>query len=101
MAEYIDCLCGDRVPKRHCPQCGSPNEAHSCINDIGVEHTHPEAGDVSICLYCSALMIYTEDSLRDPSREEYLALMRNEEIRRILASLSYLRANGDIPPCHR
>ncbi len=93
------CECGEVVPDRHCPQCGSKNDANLCATDGVTEHVHPASGDVSICLYCSALMIYTEDGLRDPTDEEFSKLRRDPDVQVAIGAIATLRSEGKIPPC--
>lgn len=51
-----------------CPRCGGVQDCW-----WNMDGAVPEAGDLSICLYCSAVMLLTEDlGVRSPTVEELL-----------------------------
>lgn len=57
--------------KRLCPKCGRDNSCQAPVNDpSGIQE--PRSGDLSICLYCLAPLIYNPDlSLRLITRKEF------------------------------
>lgn len=85
------------MPPRVCPHCGSRNDGDTVL--YTKEHTHPNPDDLSICLYCSGLSIYTETGLRYPTDEEFAKFMKNDRVQKAIAAMSMLRAEGKIPPC--
>ena len=54
-----------------------------------------KAGDVSICLYCGAVAIFTGPGigLRDPTNEELVEILADPRVRRVRAA----RKRIDIP----
>ena len=44
-----------RVPEQPCPACASPLSAAAVA---GGDEATPRPGDVSVCLYCDALLVY-------------------------------------------
>ncbi len=64
---------GIRTKEEKCACCGETLNDTTCTED-GV--TSPRAGDVSVCLYCGNLMIFTKDGGRrdmtEAEREEIM-----------------------------
>jgi hypothetical protein len=59
------------LPADRCPLCGAVIDAASCLQD----DAHPTPGDLTICLRCQGLLIFTEDMHhRVLTNREYLAL---------------------------
>lgn len=87
--------CGKLMIERHCPHCGAMVDDHMPVHGVHV-HPTPEE-DVSICVFCSGLAVFTEDGLRVMTDEEWNAAMRNPTTQAALAALGSLRARGRIP----
>jgi DNA-directed RNA polymerase subunit RPC12/RpoP len=71
--------------KRYAPKClncGKRLDGHTGVSDRAAT---PKNGDVSICLYCGEPMIYTGKAFRLPTREEFGAMMTDENFARALA----------------
>lgn len=66
-----------------CPFCGELNNAATAVDD---NLEPPKAGDVSICVSCAELSLFTGESLtaRKPTRRELDDLMADADIRRIV-----------------
>lgn len=76
-----------------CPQCGHVNDAATHLN---AEPMTPAAGDVSICLYCSAVCVFTGEgyAVRLPTAAELAEFMSTQQIIDALATLLEFR-NSD------
>lgn len=48
------------LPAAECPHCGTSHDAAS-----GLTTHYPEAGDVSVCLDCAGVSVYTADLQRE------------------------------------
>ena len=61
--------------------------------DRATGESQPQPGDLSVCITCGNLMIFTEDmSLREPTAQELRAVMANEEIADLINSVrSFIR----------
>ena len=79
-----------------CPSCGAKVDGHTAV---GHEDVDPDPGDVSICLYCSGISIYTPLGLREVTDEEWHSIMAQEDVQKALAAIAAVRAQGGIPPC--
>lgn len=69
------------TPKSNCTICDSPLDAAT-----GALHTgaRPEAGDVSVCLYCGNVAVFDEAlSLRSPTTEEKSIFDRDEQLAKV------------------
>lgn len=88
-------VCGKTMIERHCPHCGAMVDDHLPVNGVHV-HPTPEQ-DLSICVFCSGLSIFTEDGLRVTTEEEWKAAMSSPEAQAALEALGFLRARGRIP----
>ena len=66
-----------RTPPTPCPQCGAVNDTAD-----GVEHEEaPTPGDISVCMYCAAVTVFTNDlKLRTPTSEEMANIRSDAEI---------------------
>jgi hypothetical protein len=91
-------VCGEVVFPRYCPHCGMLVDGATPVDDT---HGHPQPEDISICLYCSGLSVYTQNGLRLPTDEEWKSAMAKSDVQRAVAALSYMRSKGQIPPCQR
>lgn len=70
------------VPEDYCPNCGHRLNRTSVP---GPDDPVPQAGDVTVCLYCSHLMVFAEDmSLRAPNDAELIELAGRPDILRVM-----------------
>jgi hypothetical protein len=61
------------IPKQHCPFCG-----YQCDRTDGLETPMPEPGDISLCLKCMEVSLFTDDfKLREPSTAELIEIQRS------------------------
>lgn len=64
-----------RTPETICPTCGNVNDAATCVEG---EHS-PSPGDVSVCLYCAAILIFTDElETRLPTEREMIDLQTSQ-----------------------
>lgn len=65
----------------HCRTCGSKVDDFTPVGD---DDAVPEAGNVSVCLYCGTLSIYTGEglNLRMPTPEEMAEMAEDEDLQR-------------------
>ena len=73
--------------KHHCPSCDMPLDAATGVSsDKG-----PRPDDVTVCLYCGAVMVFTADlSYREPTdkeRAEFDCDPRIQKLRRAVNSI--------------
>jgi hypothetical protein len=54
----------------------------------------PAAGDVSLCVYCGTLSIFTEDDLRAPTTDELVGLMADPEVRSAITAVALASGNA-------
>lgn len=60
-----------RLPHHECPSCEMALDA---ATDAYGEAT-PEPGDLTVCIYCAAILVFTDTmGLRLPTDEEFAAL---------------------------
>ena len=95
MFETCENCGGLRIPRR-CPHCGTVNDGHTAVDGSSA---CPQAGDVSICLYCSGVAIFTEHSLRVLDDAEFNEVMADPEMQQAIQVIAQMRAEGEIPPC--
>lgn len=74
-----------------CPACDADHDAHTALD--GPDGARPKAGDVSVCLYCAAVLVYTDLmlgrlGLRQAAGEELDRLL---EDRRLAAAVLAVR----------
>jgi hypothetical protein len=74
--------------KPACPSCGKTIDGVT-----GVDHEHqPKPGDLSVCLYCEALMFFTEGmGVRAATPEESEEIHRNPMLKRTLEVIREIR----------
>jgi hypothetical protein len=65
------------VNPRTCWCCGAAIDDQTAA---GPGRQTPEPGDVSVCLYCAAVGIFTEDSVRPPTDVEATELLNDPEV---------------------
>lgn len=71
------------TPNVKCPCCGKPND-RSSPNDPA-DGAPPKTGDVTMCIGCGSLALYTEDgSLRLPTMVEMAELVAMPNVQRVL-----------------
>lgn len=80
-----------------CPNCDKSLNAATAVNN----HAQPEPGDVSVCAYCSHLLVYKEDlTVRQMDmRTEFMDL--EEEVRLDLLTAQHHiigRLNAEVDP---
>lgn len=79
------------VPKMKCLGCGAPNDATTAA----YHECRPNAGDVTVCIYCGHISVFNADlTLRNPTDEEVLDIAGDERILQIQKA----RAKADIKP---
>ena len=72
---------------RSCPHCSTVCDAATALTP----GTQPDAGDISICLYCCGLALFTEEmDLRLPDAQELEALLTDATITEALRKLAPL-----------
>ena len=83
--ELLDDLGSVRMPQQKCLWCDRPLDA---ATDIEQEGNVPEEGDLSICLYCGNLAIYTAGEaglvLRHPTVPERAEALADPQVRSAL-----------------
>lgn len=67
---------------RRCPGCRAVVDAATAIDGSDAV---PSAGDVTVCLYCARVLIFTIDGLRFPTLPELEQLAENEDLVRAVA----------------
>jgi hypothetical protein len=70
-----------RVPENICVACGAPNDGAMAPQ----HNAKPNAGDVSMCMYCGHLAIFRADlSVREATAAELAAIGNDQIIIRML-----------------
>jgi len=65
-------LFSSRVPPAACPRCGKVMDAATNLMD----KTAPQGGDFSVCIYCAAVLRFTDDlDLRKATGDELAMLL--------------------------
>ena len=59
-----------RTPAFRCPTCGEPLDAHG--GHPGQDAVAPAAGDLTVCIYCVAILRFGEDRLAVVTGDELL-----------------------------
>ncbi len=75
-----------RLPSATCPSCGKKLDAATTFD----EDVEPSPGDVTICLGCQDILIFTEElGLRRPTDQELetLPLLEISQMQRALGQL--------------
>jgi hypothetical protein len=76
------------VPESICLNCGHRLD---CVGSL-TEETAPSAGDVTLCINCSHIMLFTNElRLRNPTPAELDAISKQDEVFATLAALARLR----------
>jgi hypothetical protein len=72
-----------------CLKCG---ELLDCVTSSGLLNREiPLPGDISICLYCSNIAIFTDSGLRPPGEHEEFSNAQIQEIAIVLATMELYR----------
>jgi hypothetical protein len=67
-----------------CPSCGRLTDGYTEAK-LDAKAALPKAGDASICAYCGALAVFTENiGLRLPTVDETASMMQDRTIRLLL-----------------
>lgn len=72
---------------RACPHCGKLNDDQWSTTG---RRSVPEPDDISLCIYCGKLGIFTEDDIRKPTENEAKQLYEEPAVQRALALASSL-----------
>ena len=79
-------LSEDRPFDHECPHCGER------MNGLAGPAGSPAEGDVTLCVYCANISLFTEQlTLRKATPEEVGALLRNPDIMQAVDALQHLR----------
>ena len=77
------------MTSQKCPDCGMGNDAHTFT---GHGLARPDPGDVSVCLYCSQINVFTDKlTLRPATRAEAFVLFQDPDVRRAVAATVQVR----------
>jgi hypothetical protein len=79
---------------RRCPGCSAVVDAATAVDG---SNALPSIGDVTVCVYCSRVLIFTADGLRFPTLDELEQLAENEELVRAAAVAFMFRAKDARP----
>lgn len=82
------------VPEQLCPKCGYLMEATTPLDGGAL----PKDGDVSICLNCGAILIFTAElKMRAATDQEVAEIMRDKQTASMIQrAQSYIRRRGPI-----
>jgi hypothetical protein len=73
---------GERLWGARCPACGADNDGQT--KAMGPGSPVPEPGNASVCFYCLAIGIFTEDlQIRLATKDELKDIMADQEFRRL------------------
>lgn len=80
-----------------CWSCGAPTDAASSV-DLD-DDAQPGAGDVSVCMYCGAIAIFTGHGVdkRQPTAKEHDEAMADPRVERAVGAILTAQLLGDIP----
>jgi hypothetical protein len=77
---------GHEVPGTFCRQCGKYLDRSMCPYD---ESLVPGDGDLSICISCGLISVYTETGLlRAPTPDELTEALADPDVQRVLAAFT-------------
>lgn len=83
--------CGGPIIPRYCLGCGILVDGHTQVDGKPI---CPKPGDISICLYCSQVTIFTVSGLRWPTDEEHDEIMANPQTSKGIAAVVEMRRRG-------
>lgn len=86
--------CGTAVIPRRCLACGTLIDAHRAADLSG---NCPKTGDVSVCLYCVNIAIFTNTGLRELTADERESVLADEELNRAVIAVREMHEQGLIP----
>jgi len=74
-----------RVREQRCPSCATPLDGATSVG-----HGHrPNAGDVTVCIYCGAILIFTaRGGLRPPTPDERAELAADPTVQRAVKAVA-------------
>ena len=72
-----------------CPHCLAPHDAAFAAD--GNEYITPSPGDVTLCIHCAGLAVFTATKPRKPTEEEMKVFLEDENI--ITAMVAIRAAN--------
>jgi hypothetical protein len=77
-----------KLPRSECLNCGHPLDRATHVD--GARRAKP--GDVTLCIRCSHIMIFTEDmSFRNPTDEELTEIAADADVMRAAVALARMR----------
>lgn len=79
----------ERMAPHQCLKCRAINDAASGVVDRHARNTKkPKPGDLSLCLYCAHLMVYTDDLLfRELTKDEARHIMHDAKVQMALMAV--------------
>jgi hypothetical protein len=78
-----------RLPPQMCLSCGRLVDAASDVEGKSV----PKPGDVTICIGCAHVMVFTEDlKLREPTAQEAEEIAEDDKVARARWAIMTMRA---------
>jgi hypothetical protein len=77
-----------RDQPRTCPVCRAVVDGATAVDGSDAQ---PAAGDITVCVYCARVLVFTEDGLRQPTMDELEDLAGNEELVRAVAVATLFR----------
>lgn len=83
------------LPKAHCPVCNATLDAASPSQNV----PEPEPGDVSVCFYCTAFLVFNAEMIPESLSDSELNSLDSEiisELTRIRNAIKKSRARN----CH-
>lgn len=76
-----------RRMERTCPHCKRVIDGH-LNTDSRSEQVDPRPGDVSVCIFCKQLSVFTEDGMRRATMDEKMEILQqNPSLGALLSSL--------------
>jgi len=82
-----------RLPATSCPVCQATLDAHGDELDDRSAARAPQAGDYSVCLYCLAILVFTDArTLRALTAAERAALPADDPVFQVLATIVRFQA---------
>lgn len=76
----------------HCPFCSAKLDRATCITEPGQK---PNAGDLTICIYCAAPLQFSSELELEPVDVETLELILEPAQMRVMRQLLALRARAE------
>jgi hypothetical protein len=77
------------VSKNRCRRCGQNNNAATNTTN---EEVTPDEGDVSVCINCGEISMFTaEGKLREPTPEEFTLLAKSKEVLSLVQATQTIR----------